>query len=183
MQARWSDSTLGLGWAGGGVVADHVSLETLAHAHLLVEASHGVLALKLLKLFRSVLVQELIDTQEAATNTNVDLVIIDFDHDALWAELIDALTFTHKHNLQLWALRVIVDVLSDLLINLVILDGDVDSDSRLQIDNVVLQVLDLGKVILALILALLQLTQQLKALHSWLVELTLEVIDVLWGVG
>lgn len=108
-----------------------MSLETLTDAHLLVEASHGVLALKLLQLFRGVLVKELINAQEAATDTNIDLVIIDLYHDALGTKLVDTLTFTHKHNLQLLALRVVVNVLSDLLIDLVILDGDVNSNSRL----------------------------------------------------
>ena len=160
-----------------------MALKALADAHLLVEAPHGVLALELLQLFRRVLVQELVDAEETATNTNVDLVVIDLDHDALGSKLVDTLALTHKHNLQLLALGVVVDVLSDLLVNLVVLDGDVDRDPRLEINDVVLQVLNLSQVVLAHVLTLLKLSQKLEALHTRLVEFTFEVIDVLGSVG
>jgi len=65
----------------------------------------------------------------AATNSNIDSVAVALHVHAFRAELVDALLLSHKHNLELLAVRVVVDVLGEALVNLVVFDGDVDRDS------------------------------------------------------
>ena len=77
------------------------------------------------------MVDELIDRQESSSNLNLDLVPFDLDHDTLRAELIDALRFTHEHDLHLGPIRVIVDVLRKAFINIVSLDRDVNCNPLL----------------------------------------------------
>ena len=84
------------------------------------------------------MVQELVDGEVAATHADIDLIFVDFDGDSLRSKLIDALRLTHKHNLESLTIRVVVDVLGESAIDLVIADGDVDSDPRLEIQNVLL---------------------------------------------
>lgn len=50
---------------------------------------------------------------------------------AFASELINAFRLAHEHNLELLAVRVVIDVLGNTLIDLVVLNGDVDSDARL----------------------------------------------------
>ena len=159
-----------------------MSLQALGHSHLLVEALHWVLALELLQLFWSVLVQELVDGEEATTDTDVDLVIIDLDHHSLAAELVNALTLAHEHNLQLLALWVVVDVLSNLLVDLIVLYRDVHRDSRLQVDDVVLQILDLVHVVNAKSFTVSQLFQDFEGLCAGQIELILELVDEVLSV-
>jgi len=114
---------------GGGiwrVVADHVAFHCVTYGDAVIELTLGVFALNLFELSRRVLVKELVDAQVAATNTNVDLVLIDFDNDSLSAELVNALSLAHEQDLQLLAVWVVVDVLCNLLVNSVILNRDVD---------------------------------------------------------
>ena len=119
------------------VVPPHPVLNQLRHCHLVREALQRVLPLQLLQLRWCVLVEELIDGEEATADTDVDLVLVYFDADALASELVDAFTLTHEHDLQLLSVWVVVDVLSHSFVNLVLLHWDVYRDTRLQIDNVV----------------------------------------------
>jgi len=149
------------------------------------ETLHGVLSLQLLQLARGVLVQEFVDREVATADADVDLVLFDLDGDALAAELVDTLALTHEHNFQVLAIGVVVDVLSDALVDHVVLDGNVDGDSSLQVDNVVAVSLDLGshgfnlsQHVLILLFELLHLLQELEVLSLLVVELVLEVLDV-----
>lgn len=56
---------------------------------------------------------------------------------ALAAELVDAFRLAHEHDLELLAVRVVVDVLGDAFVNQVVLYGDVDCYARFQVDDVV----------------------------------------------
>ena len=102
------------------------ALNCLLEGNPVGHPAHGVLTLELLELSWGVLVQELIQGQEAATDADLDLVLDALDHDALGAELIDTFGLTHEHDLKLLAVRVIVYVLRKLLVNWVVLHGDVD---------------------------------------------------------
>jgi len=77
--------------------------------------------------------------------------------DTLATELVNTLGLAHKHDLKLLAVRVIVDVLSDFLVNLVALDWDVDGDTRLQVNNIVAKNFNLLVGLLAPLFGLLQL--------------------------
>lgn len=82
------------------------------------------------------MVQELVDREEASANSDVDPIVVDSHVDSFCTELVNALAFSHEHYLQLLALGVVVDVLCEFLVDLIVLDGDVDCDTRLQVDNV-----------------------------------------------
>ena len=71
--------------------------------------------------------------------------------DTLGAELIRALSLTHKHDLELLPIGVVVDVLSELLVNSVVLHWNVDGDARLQIDDVLAQRLNFALIVLHLL--------------------------------
>ena len=69
----------------------------------------------------------------------VNLVLVNSNSNSLRSELIDTLTFSHKHNLKLLSVRVVVDELSKSLVNNIILNWDIDSNSLLQFNDVVLE--------------------------------------------
>jgi len=127
-----------------GVLSDDITGSSdLLHGHSFVVAFERVIASVFLELNRSVLIKELIDGQVTATNSDVDLVLVHTDGDTLGTELVDTVTLTHEHNLQLLSVREVVDVLSETLVDAISLDGDVDSNTRLEVNNVLLQGLDL----------------------------------------
>lgn len=158
-----------------------MALNCLCHGDLLLEAFHGVFALKFLELNGGVLVQEFVNAQVAAADSDVDLIFVDFDADTLAAEVVNTLGFTHKHNLKLLAIRVVVDVLSNLFVDLVIFDGDVNCDSRLQVNDVVAEDLDFLLHVVAVTLGSSQVLQQVQLVNLRLVEFVLEVSDALSG--
>ena len=57
--------------------------------------------------------------------------------------MIHSLCLSHEHNLELLAIWIVVDVLSESLVNGVIFDGDVDGDARFQVDDVLSELVDL----------------------------------------
>lgn len=78
----------------------------------------------------------------------IDSVLFHFDVDSLGSELIDSLTFSHEHDLELVSFGIVVDVLGQFLVNHVIFDWYVNSDSLLQLNDVLFEHLDLGFSIL-----------------------------------
>ena len=114
-----------------------MALDRRSNAQLLVEFLGRVVSVKFIEFSWRVLVQELIDAEVTATHANVDLILVNFDAHTLAAKLVDAFALTHKHDLELLAVRVVIDVLSDFFVDLVILNGDVDSDTRFKINDVV----------------------------------------------
>jgi len=141
-------------------------------------AAERVLTLENLKLSGGVLVKELIDREETTTDTNLDLVFDTFDHDTLGAELVDALALAHEHDLELLSVRVVIDVLGKLLVNAIVLDRDVDRDARLQVDDVLTELLNLVVGSHDLSLVLLHLLEHLELRGLGLVELLLKLVDV-----
>ena len=99
-------------------------------------AAERVLALENLELGWSVLIKELVDREETTADTDLNLVLNTLNHDALGAELVDTFAFSHEHDLELLPVWIVVNVLGKLFVDSVVLDGDVDRDARLQIDNV-----------------------------------------------
>ena len=120
------------------------------------------------------MVNELVDRQESSSNLNLDLVSFDLDHDTLRAELIDALGFSHEHDLELLTIWVVVNVLCQLFVSSVSLGRNVDSDPRLEIDDVSLEGV-------YLFLALLESFEQLQGLLLSLVALLLDCLDKVSG--
>jgi len=125
----------------GGAVA---FIDRLHDLNLLLEIPHGVLSLKLLHFTGSVLVKELVNGKETATDSDVNLIFFDLDIDSLATELVDTLLLTHEHDLQVLAIGVVVDVLGNLSVDRVVLYWNVDGNSSLEIDNVVAVSFDFG---------------------------------------
>ena len=162
--------------------SNHLSTsDCLRHSYLLSESLHGILSLQLFELDRCVLVKEFIDWQVTATNSNVDLVLVDLDVNTLAAELVDTLGFSHEHDLQLLTVGVVVDVLGDTLVNRIVLDGNVNCDTGLQVDDVVSKSFDFLNVLLARSLSFFELSQEFEALASRSVELVFDVDNVFGG--
>jgi len=77
------------------------------------------------------LVQELVDREVAAANSDVNLVLVHSDGHALCTELVNTFRLTHEHDLELVTLGVVVDELGKALVDGVILAGNVDGDALL----------------------------------------------------
>ena len=112
--------------------------DSFLDGNLLAEPLDRILALQFLKLDWSVLVQELVNGEVAAANTNLYVVLFDLDSNSLCAKLVDALGLTHEHDLEFLTFGVVVDEFSQFAINLVLLDRDVDSNALLQVHDVLL---------------------------------------------
>jgi len=141
-------------WGGasyGGALSDTVVDDGLLNSYFLAKAFERVLALQLLQLLGRVLVEELVDGEVAAAHPYLDVVLLYFDGDSLRAELVNALGFAHEHDLELGAVGVVVDVLGQLLVDHVFLDGDVDRNSLLEVDDVLLELADLHLGVLELL--------------------------------
>jgi len=105
----------------------------LLDGYSLVESSHWVLSFELLELNWSVLVKELVDREVPSTNSDVDSIHVDSDWDFLGTELVNTLGLSHEEDLQLLSLWEIVDVLSQLFIDRVLLNWNINRNLCLQI--------------------------------------------------
>jgi len=101
------------------------------NCNFLGEPLDRVSPLELLKLNRSILVKELIDREVSTSNSDFDTLLLNLDGDSLGTELVNAFSLSHEHDLELGPLRVVVDELSQLLIDLVVSDWNVNSYSLL----------------------------------------------------
>ena len=101
-------------------------------------------------------------------------MVLHFNSHPLGAKLVDTFRLPHEHDLKLGPLRVVVDELCQLLVNLVFLNWDVDGNPLLQVDHVLLEGLDLP-------LGILELLEQLQRSLVGLVHLLLELKDVVRG--
>ena len=175
-----SDSTLSLGrlaWRVQGRF-DLPALQSLLQSDAIGHTSGRILSLEPLKLRRRVLVNELIDRKETATNLDLNLVTQGLHIHLLRAKLIDTGGLTHEHDLEFLAVRVVVDVLSQLLVDRIVLDRDVDSDTRLKVDDVLTQLLDLVVGLFDFGFVVFHLLEHLKLGVLRLVVLLLELTDV-----
>jgi len=153
-------------------------LNRLLEGNAICHAAHRVLAVKLLKLCWRVLVEELVKGEVTTTDFDLDLVTDTAHPNALSAELVHTFRLAHEHNLELLSVRVVVDVFSQLLVDHVILDGDVHSDARLQIDDVLAELFGLLVGLINLSLVVFHLLEHLQLHCLGLVELFLELGDV-----
>ena len=164
---------VGYGWSGSTVIE-------ASEAFLQCRLSR-ILSLKFLALYRSVLVKELVNVEPATTNTNMNLIsLFQFHSNALGTELVDTLLLSHEHDLQLITVRVVVDVLCQLLVDHIALLWDVYSDTCLKIDNVLTKLLTLTLQAFDIRLVVLHLTKHVQLLLLWLEEFLLKLIYVGW---
>ena len=94
------------------------------------------ISLNLLGLFRRILLDELLNVHEAATNSDQDLLtFFNFDINPLLAELVNTLRFTQKCNVHPGPLGVLVYVIRQSFVNLVIFMGYVNRLILFQLVN------------------------------------------------
>jgi len=167
----------------GGISNHGALLQLLGDGDAFGESLHGVLAFKLLELWGSVLVKELVNGQVATTDTDINLFLVDTNVHSLGSELVDTLGFSNEEDLQLLSVGVVVNVLGNTLVNHIILGRDVHGDSRLKINDVVLEALDLSFEFLVASGEFLKFGQELKRLALGHVELFLELQDVCRSLG
>ena len=123
--------------------------------NLLAESLQGILSFELLELSWSVLVQEFVQREVTTANSDFNVIFLDLDSDSLGSELVDSLGLTHEHDLELGSFRVVIDEFSQLSIDWILLDWDVNSNSLLQVDDVLLEGINFN-------LSILELLQELK---------------------
>ena len=85
------------------------------------------------------MIDELVDVQVATAGTYQKFVVFDFDCDSLGAKHICALTFAHEHDFQLISIREVVDVVSHLQVDGIILHGQVDRGFLFEFNDNVLK--------------------------------------------
>ena len=153
-------------------------MDSLLDGNSVSHPAEWILSLKLLKLSWSILVQELIEREEATTHADLDIVLFYLHGDPLRSELIDSLRLAHEHDLELLTVWVVVDVLCEFLINRVTFHWDIDGNARFQIDDVLMKRVDLVLVIFDLVFRILQLLQHVKLRRLGIVELFLKLNDV-----
>jgi len=114
------------------------------------ESLERILSLELFKFNWSVLVQEFVNGEVPSTNSDLDCIFFDLDGNSLGSELVNTFRFSHEHNLQFGSLRIIVNEFGQLLIDGILLNWDIDSDSLFQIDDILFQCLDFNFGVLKL---------------------------------
>jgi hypothetical protein len=72
----------------------------------------------------------------AAAHSDLDLILLHFDRNVARAKLVNALRFSEEHNLQLGAVRIVVDVIGQALVELVVRRWDANCYLLLQVDGV-----------------------------------------------
>ncbi len=130
----------------------------------------------LLDLCGGVLIDKLVDRQIATADAHLNLVLLYLNVDTLAAKSVYAGTLTHKHNLELSPIRVVIDVLSNFHVHRVLCLRNVDSDSSLDLQDVRFQVGDLLFVSFALL-------QQVKGSFVGAVDFLLQCLHVVGGRG
>ena len=162
-QSNWSSSWLSLGrnvsssWRSSSIssyrwdFSNSTLYDRFLNGNLLAESFNWIFPLQLFKFHWSVLVQEFINWQVSSTNSDFDIVLLDLNSDSLGSKLIDTLSLTHEHNLEFGSLWIVIDELCELLINLVVSDWNINSNSLLQVNDVLLQSLNLNLCLLELL--------------------------------
>ena len=76
-----------------------------------IKSLNRIFALQFCQLFWRILVQELIDGEISTADFNCNLISLNLDSDSLRAKLVNTRRFAHKHDLQLLAVWIVVDIL------------------------------------------------------------------------
>ena len=177
VSALWGSTA----WGGSGGGVSLAPLDSLLNGDPVGHPAEWVLSLELLELSWSVLVQELVEREEAATHADLDVVLFDLDHNPLGAELVNSLRFTHEHDFEFLAIRVVIDILGELFVSWIVFDGNVDRNAGLQIDDVLVEHVNLVLVVLDFELRVFQLLEHVKLGRLRIIEFLFELHDVRRG--
>ena len=78
-----------------------------------------------------------------STNSDVNLVLINSYKHFFTSKLVNTFRLPHKHNFKLLSIWVVINVLSYTFIYLIILDWNINSNSCLEINDIITQSLNL----------------------------------------
>ena len=156
-----------------------MALDGFLQGYPVCHAAHRVLSLQFLELHWRILVQKFVQRKITATNFDLDLVADAAHPDTLSTELIDTFSLAHEHDLELLAIGIVIDVLSQLQIDLITFDRNVNRiGSLLEINDDLAELVDLVVGLVELLLVLLHLLEHLKLSLLRLVEFLLELADI-----
>ena len=113
--------------------------DSLLESNLVAELLERISTLQLLQLYWSVLVEELVDREEATADSDLDFILLNSHSNLLRAELVHSRALPHEHNLQLVSIWVVVDELSHFHVHWIVFDRNVYRDAGLQLNDVVLE--------------------------------------------
>jgi hypothetical protein len=108
-------------------------------SNLFVKALERVFTLEFFQLSRCVLVKELVNGQISTANTDINLVLVYSNMNFLGAKLIDSVTLTHEHDLELLSVGEVVNVFGQLAVHDIALQRNVHGNSSLQVDDILFQ--------------------------------------------
>lgn len=117
----------------------------LLDQRLVLELADNVLAVDLLDLSRSVLLDELFDEHVATAYSHEDLIALFNLHVyALGAKLVDTFRFSQEHNLHLFSLGIAINESAQVLVNPIISSRDVNDLMLLELAVQVHELHDFG---------------------------------------
>ena len=117
------------------------------------------------------MIEELVKGKVTSTNSDFDIVLFDLDGNSLGTELVNTFGLAHEHDLELRSLGVVVNEFSKLSVDWVFLHWNVNSDSLLEVNDVLLERINLD-------LGILQLLQELQRSLVSLVDLLFKFENV-----
>ena len=117
------------------------------------------------------MIEELVKGKVTSTNSDFDIVLFDLDGNSLGTELVNTFRLAHEHDLELRSLGVVVNEFSKLSVDWVFLHWNVNSDSLLEVNDVLLKRINLD-------LGILQLLQELQRSLVSLVDLLFKFENV-----
>lgn len=132
------------------------------------ELLEGVFSLESVKLNRGVNVKELINGKVSSSYSDDDLALFDSHVDLSGSEEVDSLALSHEHDLEFRSVRVVIDVFSKSLVNIILSDRDVHGHSGLELNNVFFKSINLA-------LSILKLSEEFERGIVSLVDLLLKV--------
>jgi len=118
-------------WPDWRLLLTIVASNNLLDGHSLSETFEWISSFKFFKFNGRVLVKELIDGKETATDLNLNLISFNLDHNTSWSKLIDTFRLSEEHNFELLTVWVVVDVLSKLFVCLITFLRNIDCNPRL----------------------------------------------------
>jgi len=154
-----------------------VGTNGLLNSMLLTKFPNWFRPIDLLKFNGGVLIQKFIDWQVTSANSNVDPILINLDSNSLWAKLVNALTFTHKHDLEFWFLGIVVDVFCKRSIYWVILVWNIDCTRYLS-----LQLPDVLLLFINFRFGIFQLFEDLQGGSICTIHFLFQLNDIIRGI-
>jgi hypothetical protein len=113
--------------------------EAVLHSDGLGHALQRVISIVNSHFCRCVLINELINRKITSSNSDLNSSKFDTNHDSFLSKNIDALRFSHEHDLQFGSVRIVVDPFSQSHVNVRPFDWNIDSYPGSNMDQLAFQ--------------------------------------------